>query len=178
MTFYCGCLLSNISSLTLIQKEFICWCRIISHGYTANYFRTAYPTLKPCGVKTWRCVVGASWRRSNGFVTHGDVSRQLPVRRATSFGHVNPVLIQLYWWWWAPKSWGKESTYTDTHMRRTQHHIQHPSFWQQVADRVTKSECFYHLVHKSCVSENNLALYERFSLSGVISMSADGPQHH
>lgn len=133
---------------------------------------TAYPTLKVCGVETWRCVVGASWRRSDGFVTHGDVSRQLPVRRATSFGHVNPVLIQFYWWWWAPKSWGKESTYTETHTREG-HHI---TFSIKV--RVTKPECFYHQVHKCCVSENNLALYKRFYQSGVISISAAGPWHH
>lgn len=124
MTFYCSCLHTDISSLTLIQHEFICWCRIISHIYTANYFilpMAADLTLKVCGAQTWRCVVGAGWRRSNGFVTHGDVSRQLPVRRATSFGHVNPVLIQFYWWWWAPKSWGKGGTDTHTHTRKGQH---------------------------------------------------------
>lgn len=46
-------------------------------------------------VRTWWGVVGASWGRSYGFITHGDIRWQLPVWRTTSFGHVKSLLIQL-----------------------------------------------------------------------------------
>lgn len=73
-------------------------------------------TVKWCDVRTWGGVVGSGRRRSDGFVAHGDVSWQLPVWRATSFGPVDPVLIQLYWWWWAPRSCnGGAHTNTHTH---------------------------------------------------------------
>lgn len=72
---------------------------------------------------TWRSVVGARGRRSNWFVTHGDVSSELPVRRATSFGPVNPGLIQLYWWWWAPRSWCKDNKHTPLKITQNQIYI-------------------------------------------------------
>lgn len=56
-----------------------------------------------------------------------------------------------------------QEAHTQKHMKKTEDHIQRPSFWQQVVGRVTKSERFYHLVHKrfASVSENNL-LYDAF----------------